>query len=114
VLSGCAHPSAGPGGTPGSRAVASAASSAGASQVPSQISDSAFWRMVTDFSEPGGYFRSDNFVSNETSFQYVIPELQRTTSPGGVYLGVAPDQNFTYSSRSSRASRSSSTSADRI
>src|SRR6185295_20288520 len=70
VLSGCAHPSAGPGGTPGSRAVAPAASSAGASQVPSQISDSAFWRMVTDFSEPGGYFRSDNFVSNETSSQY--------------------------------------------
>jgi hypothetical protein len=96
VLSGCAHPSASPGGTPGSRAVASAASGAGTSQVPSQISDSAFWRMVTDFSEPGGYFRSDNFVSNETSFQYVIPELQRTTSPGGVYLGVAPDQNFTY------------------
>ena len=52
--------------------------------------------MVTEFSEPGGYFRSDNFVSNETSFQYVIPELLRTTRPGGVYLGVAPDQNFTY------------------
>jgi hypothetical protein len=52
--------------------------------------------MVTEFSEPGGYFRSDNFVSNETSFQYVIPELQRTIRPGGVYLGVAPDQNFTY------------------
>ena len=52
--------------------------------------------MVTEFSEPGGYFRSDNFVSNETSFQYVIPELQRTTRQGGVYLGVAPDQNFTY------------------
>jgi len=52
--------------------------------------------MVTEFSEPGGYFRSDNFVSNETSFQYVIPDLLRTTRPGGVYLGVAPDQNFTY------------------
>jgi len=52
--------------------------------------------MITEFSEPGGYFRSDNFVSNETSYQYVIPELQRTTRPGGVYLGVAPDQNFTY------------------
>ena len=51
---------------------------------------------MTEFSEPGGFFRSDNFVSNETSFQYVIPELQRTTQPGGVYLGVAPDQNFTY------------------
>lgn len=52
--------------------------------------------MVTEFSEPGGFFRSDNFVSNETSLQYVIPELQRSTRPGGVYVGVAPDQNFTY------------------
>ena len=65
-------------------------------QIPERISDSTFWRMVTEFSEPGGYFRSDNFVSNETSLQYVIPELQRTIRPGGVYLGVAPDQNFTY------------------
>ena len=66
------------------------------SEIPSRISDSTFWRLITEFSEPGGFFRSDNFVSNETSFQYVIPELQRTTRPGGVYLGVAPDQNFTY------------------
>ena len=52
--------------------------------------------MVTEMSEPGGFFRSDNFVSNETTFQYVIPELKKTTSPGGVYVGVGPDQNFTY------------------
>ena len=65
-------------------------------EIPARLSDSTFWRLVTDLSEPGGFFRSDNFVSNETSFQYVIPELQRTVRPGGVYLGVAPDQNFTY------------------
>ena len=41
-------------------------------------------------------FRSDNFVSNEITFQWVIPDLLRTTKPGGVYLGVGPDQNFTY------------------
>jgi hypothetical protein len=66
------------------------------SKLPASLSDAEFWKLVTDLSEPGGFFRSDNFVSNETSFQYVIPELQRTTKPGGVYLGVAPDQNFTY------------------
>ena len=65
-------------------------------EIPPRLSDSTFWRLVTDFSEPSGFFRSDNFVSNETSFQYVIPELARTVRPGGVYLGVAPDQNFTY------------------
>src|SRR5262245_40959532 len=64
--------------------------------IPSRISDETFWRMVVDFSEPGGSFRSDNFVSNEIAFQYVIPELKRITTPGGVYVGVGPDQNFTY------------------
>src|SRR5215212_3888557 len=66
------------------------------SVVPAKLSDSAFWKLVTDVSEPGGSFRSDNFVSNETTFQWVIPDLLRTTKPGGVYLGVGPDQNFTY------------------
>src|SRR5260370_35630985 len=63
--------------------------------LPPQLSDEAFWNIVTEFSEPGGYFRSDNFVSNETTFQYVIKDLKKAT-PGGVYLGVGPDQNFTY------------------
>jgi hypothetical protein len=64
--------------------------------IPARLSDEAFWRMVVDFSEPGGSFRSDNFVSNEIAFQYVIPELKRITNPGGIYVGVGPDQNFTY------------------
>jgi hypothetical protein len=63
--------------------------------LPAQLSDEAFWKIVTDFSETGGFFRSDNFVSNETTFQYVIKDLKKT-KPGGVYLGVGPDQNFTY------------------
>ena len=29
-------------------------------------------------------------------FQYVIPELLTRAKPGGVYLGVGPEQNFTY------------------
>ena len=64
-------------------------------ELPKQLGDEAFWNLVTEFSEPGGYFRSDNFVSNETTFQYVIKDLKKT-KPGGVYLGVGPDQNFTY------------------
>src|SRR5207249_3331508 len=35
-------------------------------------------------------------VSNERTFQRVVPELRRTAGPRGVYLGVGPDQNFTY------------------
>ncbi len=66
-----------------------------AETLPTELSDEAFWNLVTEFSETGGYFRSDNFVSNETTFQYVIKDLKKTKS-GGVYLGVGPDQNFTY------------------
>jgi hypothetical protein len=72
------------------------AQAASAQSLPQRIADSTFWRMITEMSEPGGYFRSDNFVSNEASLQYVIPDLLKTTGQGGVYLGVAPDQNFTY------------------
>jgi hypothetical protein len=70
--------------------------SAAAQEIPSRLADSTYWRLVTELSEPSGYFPSDNLLSNETSLQYVIPELLRTTKPGGVYLGVAPEQNFTY------------------
>jgi hypothetical protein len=77
-------------------AVAAISAPLAAQTLPIKLSDSTFWKMVTDISESNGYFRSDNFVSNETMYQWVIPELQRTTKPGGVYLGVGPDQNFTY------------------
>ena len=63
--------------------------------LPTQVSDKDFWALIVDFSEPGGFFRSDNLISNETTFQYVIPELQ-TIGHAGAYLGVGPDQNFTY------------------
>jgi hypothetical protein len=65
-------------------------------ELPARLSDQAFWHLIVDFSEAGGFFRSDNLVSNETTFQKVIPELRKRTRPGGVYLGVGPDQNFTY------------------
>jgi hypothetical protein len=64
--------------------------------LPEHLSDSEFWNLITEFSEPGGYFRSDNFVSNESAFQHVIPALKKQIKPGGVYLGVGPEQNFTY------------------
>jgi hypothetical protein len=67
-----------------------------AEELPAQLSDEAFWSLVTDLSEPGGFFRSDNFISNETLFQHVVGRLKENTRSGGVYLGVGPDQNFTY------------------
>ena len=67
-----------------------------ADTLPAQYSDAEFWKIVTEFSEPGGPFPYENFVSNEINYQVVIPDLKRLTRPGGVYLGVAPEQNFTY------------------
>ena len=52
--------------------------------------------MSGELSEPNGYFRSDNLVSNEIQFQHVIPDLAKAARPGRVYLGVGPEQNFTY------------------
>src|ERR1051325_3759729 len=63
-----------------------------AETLPSSLSDQAFWRLVTDFSEPNGYFRSDNFLSNEVEYQWVIPTLISTLGTGGGYLGVGPAQ----------------------
>ena len=64
--------------------------------LPARLADADFWSMVETMSEPDGRFSSDNLVSNEDTFQYVIPDLQKTVKPGGVYVGVGPDQNFTY------------------
>ena len=68
----------------------------GALELPSRLADDEFWALVTDFSEVGGTFPSNNYVSNEVEFQSVIPRLRETVKPGGVYVGVGPDQNFTY------------------
>lgn len=66
------------------------------SSLPDRLSDADFRQLIATISEPGGYFRSDNFVSNETGFEWVIPRLQKIVKPGTVYLGVGPEQNFTY------------------
>ena len=72
------------------------AHAAATSNLPSRLSDQEFWALVTDLSEPGGTFRSDNLLSNESRLQLVIPELIRTAKRGGAYVGVGPEQNFTY------------------
>jgi hypothetical protein len=67
-----------------------------AEALPARIGDSEFWALIRELSEPNGDFPFDNFVSNETTVQKVIPALKARTETGGVYLGVGPEQNFTY------------------
>ena len=69
---------------------------AATSRLPARLTDAEFWNLVETVSEPNGFFRSENLTSNELWFQRVIPDLVAQTEPGGVYLGVGPEQNFTY------------------
>lgn len=55
-----------------------------------------FAQLVNRLSERAGYFGSDNLVSNELSYQHVLGRLAKLNVTGGAYLGVGPDQNFTY------------------
>jgi hypothetical protein len=66
-----------------------------AEDLPRSVSDTEFWRMVTEFSEAGGTF-PQQYMSNEDSAQFVIPALKQTARQGGVYIGVGLEQNFTY------------------
>jgi len=90
-------PPAEPTPPPISPAPASVAAAAAAKPVlPARLSDAEFWELSQRMSEPNGNFRSDNLLSNEVWLQYVIPDLLTYNRPGRVYMGVGPEQNFTY------------------
>ncbi len=65
--------------------------------LPDHLSDADFWKLESDISEPGGYFRIvDNFTSNENEIGGLFTRLSASGGTGGVYLGVGPEQNLTY------------------
>jgi len=55
-----------------------------------------FAKLIDRLSEPGGYFTGDNLVSNETSYLHVLPTLHALGVHGGAFIGVGPEQNFSY------------------
>jgi hypothetical protein len=55
--------------------------------------------LSAELSEPSGYFDTDNLISNETPYLQVADLLADSAPKGGVYVGVGPDQNFTYIAR---------------
>ena len=67
-----------------------------ADTLPAAISDEEFWRLISEFSEPGGSYPYENFVSNEWNQQKIVPALKKATRPGEIYIGVGPEQNFIY------------------
>src|SRR6185503_20104852 len=68
--------------------------SASPADVPIQLAP-----LSAELSEPSGYFDTDNLISNETSYLQVAESLADSAPKGGVYIGVGPDQNFTYIAR---------------
>ena len=58
--------------------------------------DSSFAALVARLSETGGVFDSDNIISNEASYLQIASQLTKVGVRGGVYIGVGPDQNFSY------------------
>jgi hypothetical protein len=58
-----------------------------------------FAARIAELSEPGGAFDTDNLISNEKSYLHVIPALRQAGVAGGAYIGVGPDQNFSYIAR---------------
>lgn len=65
-------------------------------QPPAPTRATTFGSQIAALSEPGGYFDTDNLISNERSYLEVIPQLRHAGLKGGAYVGVGPDQNFSY------------------
>ncbi len=75
-------------------ALAAAAGCVRRSTLSHALDDQQFWSLVESASEPPGTFAvSDNLVSNEP---HVAENARWVGQTSGVYIGVGPEQNFTY------------------
>jgi hypothetical protein len=61
--------------------------------------DARFAAEIARLSEPEGSFDTDNLISNERNYLQVVPALPSRGDPADVYIGVGPDQNFSYIAR---------------
>lgn len=65
--------------------------------LPERLGSSDYWKLVSDISEPGGYFRiEDNYTSNEMEVGQLFTMLRTQGVASDVYIGVGPEQNLTY------------------
>ena len=63
------------------------------------LSAAEFGALVSRLSAPSGYFDTDNLISNEGSYLHPLTLFDRLGVRGGAYIGVGPDQNFSYMAR---------------
>ena len=64
--------------------------------LPTQLSDQAYWALIERTSEKEGVYPTGSFISNELGFQEPMALARSMTQPGGAFLGVGPEQNFSY------------------
>src|SRR4029079_5460509 len=53
--------------------------------------NATFAARIAQLSERGGFFDTDNLISNERSYLHVVPALRDAGLTGGAYIGVGPD-----------------------
>jgi hypothetical protein len=92
VAAGCGPGSDGPGGD----APSAVRQGPAAIQDLTPLPRDEWVSLVTGLSEAGGFFDTDNLISNETSYLHVLGPMRRLGVEGGAYVGVGPDQNFAY------------------
>jgi hypothetical protein len=81
---------------PSARAPTGADARSDAGAAPTPLTTEAFRALIDELSEPGADFFSDNYITNETSYLQSAPRYAETVRRGGIYLGVGPEQNFSY------------------
>ncbi|HSO35157.1 MAG TPA: hypothetical protein VLT33_21665 [Labilithrix sp.] len=81
-----------------STTAASAASvaSAAVADATALMPDDAVGPLLARLSETPGDFPSENYVTNETSLLHVAPALRDPRLRGRAYVGVGPEQSYTY------------------
>jgi hypothetical protein len=65
-------------------------------QAPQSLTPTEFAALSAALSERGGFFDTDNLISNEDSYLHAVSQLRTAKAEGGTYIGVGPDQNFSY------------------
>jgi hypothetical protein len=91
-------------------AVTSVTSVTSVSGLPERLSDKDYWKLETDISEPGGYFRiEDNYTSNEMEIGQLYAMLRDSHVAGDVYGRRSQSRTLRTSPRFARRWRSSST-----
>ena len=76
--------------------LSAAALAAAAVTATPQTEPPSFADEIARLSEPDGFFDTDNLISNERTYLHALDALRARGVTGGVYIGVGPDQNFSY------------------